>query len=149
MKKCEICGKVLDRAKARKYCSECARKSRKHPTKSEERRCVVCGKIITGRNYNAKYCIGCAAIAKKAQWKEKKISKLFNDSIRRNNEPIYGDKTQCITCEYYDCYNKICDYYSLTGMTRECEPSPNCEKYKKGERAKKTTTFFDKGGIWK
>ena len=48
---------------------------------------------------------------------------------------------QCKTCRYWDIYNKMCDYFHITGMLRECEPSPNCTKYEKGKKEKAIKAF--------
>lgn len=134
---CEICGKLIKNKKSRKYCPECAKRVKyKIEPKYKQRRCDMCGEIITGRRYNAKYCLECAGLVAKAGNNKHKAAQLkrSQERAKKNKEPQYGDTSQCKTCRFWNKSIPCCDYYSITGQLRGCEPSPNCTKHEKGER---------------
>lgn len=130
---CEICGKPLDSSR-RKYCPECKAQVRKAytPVEPKERRCQLCGEVIVGRRYNAKYCERCAKLATAGI---DRARKKLGDERRKaaKNEPEYGDTKQCKTCRYWNSQYCWCDFMSIKGRARRCEPSPNCAEYEKAK----------------
>lgn len=52
-----------------------------------------------------------------------------------------ADRTQCKKCLYRTESEMrsvhYCDYFSMTGELRHCEPSPNCTKFEKYNKKKR------------
>ena len=99
--------------------------------------CVTCGQEFEGGPRTLR-CPNCKVKRRKENQKKYRENKR-----KRTGEKIKVDDTQCRTCEYgkkgiYVCRNQyMCDYWSITGKLRLCEPSPNCEKYKPRKRGKR------------
>ena len=103
--------------------------------------CESCGQEFEG-GPRTLHCPSCKAK------RRKESQKRYNENRRQRTgrakrEKIKVDDTQCRTCEYgkkgiYVNRNQyMCDYWSITGKLRLCEPSPNCEKYKPRKRGKR------------
>lgn len=123
--RCEICGKIIT-GRRRKYCPECARKpNKKFYIPELQGKCVICGCDISDKANNAKYCDSCNALAKNEQ-AQKAHSRRGRAALS-----MTGNISQCRTCTYWNQEQKWCDYLTITGQARRCEPSPNCTKYER------------------
>ena len=85
-------------------------------------RCLRCGHYINQKH--GKYCSTCRKALGEVKYKKEGFYKK------------YEQNTQCPTCFYRwrepgTQDNYYCDYLSMTGMRRPCEPSPKCTEYLK------------------
>lgn len=103
--------------------------------------CKDCGVKFIRETKLQRLCPDCknsrlAANRKEYRKRFKKPEKDKPDIIRRKEEnpkPVF-DNEQCATCLYRWCASGdtgfLCDYKTLTGHRRPCEPPPGCTAYK-------------------
>lgn len=107
-------------------------------------KCRLCGAEIEARTANRKYCDTCSRAARRMAAREcyKKYKAPHKQRMPRPKAPG-PDVSQCRKCVYRGYIGKtiFCDYIEIAGMTRGCDPSPDCtvfEKYTKARRSELT-----------
>ena len=106
--------------------------------------CRVCGKEYKTTQPCKRYCIECTQAAKKEavkrtreKYKKPQQAKVIK---KEKNKDKKWDMTKCRKCFYgaiLDGNYQICDYITITGHSRPCNPGAECTEFKPKECIKK------------
>lgn len=126
--------------------------------------CKDCGKRFESESGNKRLCPECAEgrleerikrarqSYKKPETERKKISpQSLRDSSPCNKGRRKWDMRKCKKCFYgaiLDGSYQICDYISITGHSRPCDPGAECTEFlpkEKGKKKKRATFSFGSG----